>query len=149
MAVCNCPEIPVASQFVGGSGSETGEGISPTSPAISNPFTSSSGGGTEINIDINPIAFFVAPWHVIAAGAIPSVVQVVSGNNTTSSERWSVSISTSIVMGVRTVGFEGVSFFISFLRSIFGGDLVSTVFFWFLGPSQKGAELGSCSIRSV
>ena len=116
-AVCNCPNIPipVASQLLGGAGSGSGDGsangITPTAPNI-NLATPVIPSRPEVYTGTNPIAFFAAPWHVIAAGAIPSVVQVVSGNNT-SSERWSVSTSTSIVTGLRTVGFEGVSFSIS------------------------------------
>ena len=116
-AVCNCPNIPipVASQLLGGAGSGSGDGsangITPTAPNI-NLATPVIPSRPEVYTGTNPIAFFAAPWHIIAAGVIPDVVQVVSGNNT-SSERWSVSTSTSIVTGLRTVGFEGVSFSIS------------------------------------
>ena len=109
-AVCNCPNTPVATQLLGGNGSgdENDNAVSSNSTLL--PIHTSP---NATNGNNNGIAFFAAPWHIIAAGAIPDVVQVVSGNNNnTSSERWSVSTSTKVVTGVKTVRFEGVSFFL-------------------------------------
>lgn len=108
-SLCNCPYTSVcptaptspASQTIGGMLiSET------VSPALA------AGGGRNAGLGI---AFFAAPWHEIAAGAVPGLVQVAncadeSGKNcSTSSERWSVSTGTSTATSTRTVQYAGVS----------------------------------------
>lgn len=107
--ICDCPNVAAcstaptspASQIV--SRTLISEGVSPVVIA---------GGGSNAGPGM---AFFVAPWHEIAAGVVPGSVHVANCADestkscTTSSGSWSVSTSTSTTMSMRTVQYAGVS----------------------------------------
>ena len=106
-ATCSYPNIPATPVIdpatLTSRASQTPDAIF-ASQAVTPAFISSTSAG------IGPgLAFFVAPWHEIAAGIIPSLVQVVDcpdnsrDSCTISSESWSVSTSTSTTVSTRTI----------------------------------------------
>ena len=113
-ATCNCPNIPAT---------PTSATAAPTSPAsqtssavvVSGSITSAAASASSAGMGLG-IAFYAAPWHEIAAGVVPGLVQVAncpddSGDGcATSSESWSVSTSTSTTTSTRTVQYAGVSY---------------------------------------
>lgn len=110
---CDCSNIPVTPTNIlvvsASQASQTISGIL-NSETVGPATADRSGASAE-----SGIAFYAAPWHEIAAGLVPALVQVAncpdgSGKNcSTSSESWSVSTSTSTVTSTRTVQYAGVS----------------------------------------